>query len=75
MGDGAGLGTELKRMTQEELAAGLRKDILDQLPNGAEWLKTPHPLLGGHTPEEKISAGDLNPVRQLLHSILYVGIM
>ena len=34
---------------------------------------TPHQLLGGGTPRERILAGDVEGVRNLLHSILYIG--
>ena len=52
----------------------LRREILTLLPNGSDWLQTPHELLGGQTPEEKIVAGDLPAVQNLVDSILYIGI-
>lgn len=52
----------------------LRREILRTLPHGSDWLKTPHELLGGQTPEEKILAGDLQSVQNLVDSILYIGI-
>jgi hypothetical protein len=51
----------------------LRREILAVLPYGQDWLVTPHQLLGGGTPEERILAGDVEGVRNLLISILYIG--
>jgi hypothetical protein len=56
-------------------AEALRVEIRKSLPYGQDWLLTPHQLLGGDTPEESILAGDLDAVRNLLHSILYVGVV
>jgi len=53
----------------------LRREILVELPYGQEWLATPHQLLGGDTPEERILAGDVEGVKNLLHSILYIGVV
>jgi Protein of unknown function (DUF2384) len=55
-------------------AEELRLEIVRDLPNGQSWLETPHDLLGGVTPEQKIRAGELDDVRNLLYSILYIGI-
>jgi hypothetical protein len=55
-------------------AEELRREILSELPEGRMWLLARHELLGGATPEEKIEAGELLAVRDLLYSILYVGI-
>jgi len=52
----------------------LRAEIRNTLPYGQDWLTTPHQLLGGDTPEERILAGDIEAVSSLLHSILYVGV-
>jgi hypothetical protein len=56
-------------------AEALRREINSTLPYGKDWLITPHQLLGGDTPEERILAGDLEAVQNLLHSILYVGVV
>jgi hypothetical protein len=53
----------------------LRKEILIALPYGQDWLVTPHQLLRGDTPEERILAGDVESVKNLLHSILYIGVV
>ena len=53
----------------------LRREILIELPYGQDWLVTPHKLLGGDTPEERILAGDVEGVKHLLHSILYIGVV
>jgi hypothetical protein len=53
----------------------LRRDILRELPYGQDWLVTPHQLLSGDTPEERILAGDVEGVKNLLHSILYTGVV
>jgi hypothetical protein len=54
--------------------AELVSEIQQSLPYADEWLKTPHALLGGHTPEQSLSAGDIERVRNLFESILYIGI-
>jgi uncharacterized protein (DUF2384 family) len=62
-------------LNEEELRiAKLRQEISEKLPNGSEWLNTPHQLLGGKTPEQRLIAGDYGVVRNLFESILYVGI-
>jgi hypothetical protein len=53
----------------------LRREIVKELPYGQDWLVTPHQLLGGDTPEERILAGDVEGVRNLLQSILYIGVV
>lgn len=68
--------TGVKRVrTNTDSAAKLRAEILKELPDGAVWLLTPHPLLGGDTPEQRIQAGDVQAVADLLRSILYIGMM
>ena len=52
----------------------LRRDIISRLPFGSDWLKTPHELLGGQTPDEKIVAGDRQAMQNLVDSILYLGV-
>lgn len=52
----------------------LRREIIRVLPAGTDWLQTPHELLGGQTPDEKIVAGDLQAVKNLVDSIFYIGI-
>ena len=52
----------------------LRQEICEKLPNGSEWLNTPHELLGGQTPEQRLIAGDYEAVRNLFESILFIGI-
>jgi len=37
-------------------------------------LLTPHQLLGGDTPEQRILAGDIESVQNLFLSILYAGV-
>ena len=54
--------------------AKLRQEICEKLPNGSEWLNTPHRLLAGQTPEQRLIAGDYDAVRNLFESILYIGI-
>lgn len=56
-------------------AEALRMKIRNALPYGQDWLATPHRLLGGDTPDERILAGDLDAVNNLFHSILYVGVV
>lgn len=66
-----GTRMEPEKISPEEL----RARIVSELPNGAEWLKTSHWMLGGETPEDRIQAGDVESVHHLLQSILYVGII
>jgi hypothetical protein len=62
-------------LTEEDLnISALRQEICEKLPNGSEWLKTPHALLAGQTPEQMLIAGDFDAVRNLFESILYIGI-
>src|SRR5260370_1546534 len=62
-------------LNEEDLqVARLRQDICEKLPNGTEWSNTPHELLGGQTPEQRLIAGDFEAVRNLFESILYIGI-
>ena len=64
-------------MPKDEMSAenALRLEIAEELPDGAGWLASPNRRLCGRTPEEAIRAGDLDTVRNLVHSILYVGVM
>jgi hypothetical protein len=71
--DQRGFGmAQAKAMTQRN-AVELREEIINELPDGEEWLETPHLMLSGRTPEQAISDGDLDAVQNLLYSILYVG--
>jgi hypothetical protein len=55
-------------------AEALRMEIRNALPYGGDWLVTPYQLLGGDTPADHMLAGDLESVRDLFHSILYIGV-
>jgi hypothetical protein len=55
-------------------AVELLAEIRQSLPFADDWLQTPHNLLGGDTPEQRIVAGDIERVRNLFESILYIGI-
>lgn len=55
-------------------AIELVAQIREALPYADDWLKTPHSLLGGETPEQRLVAGDIDRVRNLFESILYIGI-
>jgi Protein of unknown function (DUF2384) len=55
-------------------AVELVEEIKKTLPNAEDWLDSPHSLLGGETPAQRILAGDIDRVRNLVNSILYVGI-
>ena len=62
-------------LNEEDLRiAKLRQEICEKLPNGSEWLNTPHRLLAGQTPEQRLIAGGYDAVRNLFESILYIGI-
>jgi hypothetical protein len=60
---------------RDDEAEALRMEIRNALPYGSDWLVTPHQLLGGDTPQDRILAGDLERVRSLFHSILYIGVV
>ena len=60
--------------TVETRIDALRSEILNELPYAEYWLKSPHALLGGRSPEELLAKGDYEPVRNLLTSILFIGI-
>ena len=53
----------------------LLREVLKELPGCQDWLVTPNQLLGGDTPEERILARDVEGVRNLLQSILYIGVV
>jgi len=55
-------------------AAELVEEIQRALPDAEDWLDSPHGLLGGETPKQRILAGDIERVRNLFESILYVGV-
>lgn len=55
-------------------AEELMEEIRSTVPWGDVWLKSPHALLGGESPEQKIIAGDIESVRNLFESILYIGV-
>jgi hypothetical protein len=61
----------LKKMATGHLlnneGEALRIEIRNILPCGQDWLATPHQLLGGATPEERIMEGDLEAVNNLFH--------
>jgi hypothetical protein len=59
---------------RNDAAEALRADIRGALPYGDDWLLTPHQLLGGDTPGQRILAGDIESVRNLFLSILYIGV-
>lgn len=64
-----------RRVPNEEdlKIAELRQEILDKFPHAEAWLKTPHHMLMGKSPEELLNAGEYEPVWQLVTSILYIG--
>jgi hypothetical protein len=56
-------------------AEKVRRRIFDELPDGAQWLRSPNVWLRGRTPEQAIADGDSEAVQELLDSILYVGMV
>jgi Protein of unknown function (DUF2384) len=60
---------------RDDEGAALRMEIRNTLPFGGDWLVTPHPLLGGDTPEDRMLPADLESVRNLFHSVLYIGVV
>jgi hypothetical protein len=54
--------------------ATLRQEVCDELPNGDKWLITPHALFGGKAPEQMLTSGEHEAVRNLFESVLYIGI-
>lgn len=63
-----------KRQMFSPQATELVKEICEKLPHAEEWLTTSHALLGGDSPEQRLLAGDVESVRNLFESILYIGI-
>ena len=67
--------TNSQTLNENDLAiANLRQEICEKVLSGSEWIKWPNEFLGGDSPEQRLAAGDYESVRQLVHSILYVGI-
>lgn len=66
--------TQVSDSTADPKFGQLRQEICEKLTNGSEWLNTPHELLAGDTPEQRLIAGDYEAVRNLVESILYIGI-
>jgi hypothetical protein len=66
-------GGAMMKMSKPK-AEELMEEIRSTVPWGDVWLKSPHALLGGESPEQKIIAGDIESVRTLFESILYIGI-
>jgi len=54
-------------------ADALRMEIAELIPNAATWMSTPKRRLQGDTPEQRIASGDLETVRNLVYSIVYIG--
>jgi uncharacterized protein (DUF2384 family) len=52
----------------------LREEVKRLVADPDLWLDTPHDLLGGRTPNEVITQGDPQQVRDLLRAIKY-GVM
>ncbi len=48
--------------------------IQSVVPDYEDWLGTPNPRLMGRKPSEMIAAGDEEPIRELLLSVIYVGV-
>jgi hypothetical protein len=53
----------------------LRREILESVPYAEQWLSSPNMWLRGQTPEQMLAAGELNVVREIVDSILYVGVV
>src|SRR5260370_41410968 len=67
--------TNHRLLNEEDLqVARLRQDICEKLPNGREGVNTPHELLSGQTPEQQHLAGDVEAVRNVFASLVYIGI-
>lgn len=75
MGSASGRATVAAAMTTEKLLSAdeLRSEVKRLLPYAPDWLDTPHELLSGDTPEQRILAGDLESVQNLLYSIFTIG--
>ena len=58
----------------QDEAEKLRQEILYEVPNAEEWLISPNSWLSGQTPEQAIASGQLERVRQIVYSILYIGV-
>src|SRR5437868_1765484 len=58
MPDGQAATAAMKQPDAKEEKT-LREKIIRELPDGANWLQTPHLLLGERTPDQAILDGDL----------------
>jgi len=68
------VGTELVRPVQsvDEDEQDLGREAEALFENADAWLSSPHPGLGGRSPQECLKTGEEQPVRQLLRRIKYV---
>lgn len=73
MYNGVGMTNRVFPNDYDLKVANLRQEIIEKLPYGDYWLTTPHALLGGQSPEQRLAAGDYDAVRNLVYSILYIG--
>jgi hypothetical protein len=55
-------------------AVELLEEIRQTFPYAEDWLQSPHSMLGGETPTQRILAGDTDRVRNLFELMVYVGI-
>ncbi len=60
--------TETSTPTKEELIARLSQ-LIGGLDNAKLWLNTPHPLIGGRTPQSYLDEGDLKVLSYFVHAI------
>ena len=71
-------GDKLVHMKRQDLLPDelpdLREEVKRLVADPELWLDTPHELLGGRTPNEVITQGDPQHVRDLLRAIKY-GVM
>ena len=71
--NGVGMTNRSFLHDEDPKVSKLRQEIREQLPYGNDWLNTPHALLGGESPEQKLASGGYDAVRNLFLNILYVG--
>jgi hypothetical protein len=72
IGPATAAGMQPQHYNQE--AEDLRREILNNVPYAEQWLSSPNTRLRGQTPEQAIAAGQLEAVRNVVDSILYVGV-
>jgi len=63
-----------ERVRRPAEAEALEAEIRQVIPDAETWLTTPNSALFGHAPAELMEEGRLGPIRELLYSVVHVGV-